>query len=331
MAMLKLPFEQHTAADEAAAKVTGSAVLLGAGFSKWAVDLPLADELFDYQIHVWGPRDDHRLRIVAALKQDWEARHPGGAAEEFVAYGLRQSRRQREAVLWYIGRRLCEPFVRRSLLLRRERRYVLTIDDKAKLEIPGITEARRFLSQLCASVTPGIITTNYDMVVEYALGSRVFNYGRLGQHLLGSGPFPLSQWKYPVVLRGRVPLAKLHGSVSWDRRGCYADGRRGITGRALIVAPTPEKRPPSELADTWQLAHRILSEAQRILVFGFAFNQYDRAVLELLRTAGGGLRQVLLVDIYPPTGRAREVWPNAAVTAAEPTPDGLKTVEDWWR
>ncbi len=330
MGALPLPFEQHPSTDPAARDAVGSAVLLGAGFSKWSVGLPLASELFDFDVHVWGPRDHRKLQILDALEQYWGERHPGSTAEEFVAYGLGQSRTQREAVLWYIGRRLCEPFVRRSLLLRRERRYVLMIDDKAKLDVPGMEEARRFLHRLCALVTPGIVTTNYDMVVEYALGSRAFNYGELGERLLGSGPYPLSQWKYPLMLRGRVPLAKLHGSVSWDQHGCYVDGRRGITGRALIVAPTPEKRPPSQLRHVWKLAERILSDARRLLVFGFAFNPYDTAVLELLRAAGQNLRHVLLVDIRPPIQPARDLWPYAVVTATQPTPNGLKDAEDWW-
>jgi hypothetical protein len=306
-----------------------TALFLGAGFSKWAADLPVARELFDLNIDCWGPRDETKLGVLRALKRTWDQSHPGCGAEEFVAYGLLQPRKQREALLWYLGRRVSEPFMRYSLLLRRERRYTLMIDDKAKLRVPGVVTARRFLEYFTNAPLSGILTTNYDLLIEYALGTRVFNYGRIGKHLLGSGPYPLSQWKYPVLLRGRVPLAKLHGSISWDEYGCYADGRRAITGRALIVAPTPEKRPPPELAETWALAERVLLQAEHLLVFGFAFNPYDEAVLNLLASSQANIRSVLLVDIAPQIDRAKEVWPAATVASCPPPPEGLEVVRAW--
>ena len=55
----------------------------------------------------------------------------------------------------------------------------------------------------------GIVTLNYDLLVEYALGSRGFNYGAIGEVLRGRGPYPVSLWRNPVALSGRIPLAKL--------------------------------------------------------------------------------------------------------------------------
>ena len=91
------------------------------------------------------------------------------------------------------------------------------------------------------------MTTDYDLVVEYALGTRVFNYGLRYQRLTGRGPYPVSIWRRPVRLTGRLPIAKVHGSLSWDIYDLYTDGRRGLTGGALIVAPTADKKPPREL------------------------------------------------------------------------------------
>jgi len=40
------------------------ALFLGAGFSKWAADLPVASQLFDFDIEPWGPREYKKLEIV---------------------------------------------------------------------------------------------------------------------------------------------------------------------------------------------------------------------------------------------------------------------------
>ena len=106
-----------------------------------------------------------------------------------------------------------------------------------------------------------LLTTNYDLLVEYALGTKEMNYGMRGEVLTGRGPYPVSQWANPVTLTGSVSVAKMHGSVSWDENARYTDGRRGLTGDALIIAPTPEKSMPDSLRDVWDLAARILGRA----------------------------------------------------------------------
>ena len=95
--------------------------------------------------------------------------------------------------------------------------------------------------------------------MEYALGTKKMNYGVRGEVLTGRGAYPVSQWANPVTLVGSVSVAKMHGSVSWDENARYTDGRRGLTGEALIVAPTPEKGAPDSLRDVWDLAARILA------------------------------------------------------------------------
>src|SRR5215210_3488374 len=74
----------------------------------------------------------------------------------------------------------------------------------------------------------GVLTTNYDLLVEYAFGTKLFNYGHRGEVLLGPGSYPVSQWRNPVTLTGPISIAKMHGSISWDERGRYTDGRRGL-------------------------------------------------------------------------------------------------------
>jgi hypothetical protein len=175
----------------------------------------------------------------------------------------------------------------------------------------------------------GIITTNYDTIVEYALGTKGFNYGVRNQTLIGRGPYPVSEWRNPVTLKGDVSLAKIHGSISWDQNACYTDGRRGLTGHALIVAPTADKQPPQCLKDVWELAKHILQRTTHLLIFGFAFNPYDSAVLNLLKCAGTNIKSVLLIDIEPKTERARRLWPDAAIKSCPPSAQGPVEIQNW--
>jgi hypothetical protein len=46
------------------------AAFLGAGFSRWAAGLPLASEIFDFEIRVRGERERRRLERV---RQEWTA------------------------------------------------------------------------------------------------------------------------------------------------------------------------------------------------------------------------------------------------------------------
>lgn len=305
------------------------AVFLGAGFSKWAADLPVAAQLFDFRIEPFGVREASRLQFVRDFKEDWDARSPDASAEQFIAHSLASGDRYRKSVLWYVVRRLSEPYIWVEWHSGKWRRHVLMIDENRKLDRPGVSLAQDFLLHTFGGRPGGIITTNYDLLVEYALGSRRFNYGRPGERLVGRGPYPVSQWRHPVTLEGAIPLAKVHGSISWDTYGHYTDGRRGLTGDALIVAPTPEKRAPSILETEWELSARVLAKASCLLVFGFAFNPHDGALLEHLQANGSGVREVMLVDVSPRIEHAQGLWPKAAVRSVPPPPYGQTDLDQW--
>ncbi len=305
------------------------ALFVGAGFAKWSASLPVASQLFDFDVEPWGPREYSRLEIVKSLKQEWDIAHPHGLAEQFIANTLSLQQKSSEAILWYIVRRLSEPFIWKEYHAGRWRRHVLMIDENRKFNVPGVMEARNFLHRFPAASLAGVITTNYDMVVEYALGTKGFNYGVPNQILTGRGPYPISQWKNPVTLKGKIPLAKIHGSTSWDENGCYTNGRRGLTGHALIVAPTPQKKRPKSLRSVWELAEYILTSATRLVIFGFAFNPYDQAVLDLLLSVRQNMESVLLIDIEPKMEHAHNLWPNAAITSCKPPPEGDTEIQSW--
>jgi hypothetical protein len=305
------------------------ALLLGAGFSRWAANLPVASELFDFDIQIWGSREAGRLEIVKSCKEAWDVARPGGLPEQFIAQASSFAEREKKAVQWYLTRRLSEPFIWREWHAGRWRRHVLMIDENRRFGIEGVVRARDFLHRFCGPRLAGIITTNYDMLVEYSLGTKGFNYGVPGEVLTGRGAYPVSQWLNPVTLRGSIPLAKIHGSISWDEEGRYTDGRRGLTGGALIVAPMPDKSPPKHLEGVWSLAEDMLRAASALLVFGFAFNPYDEAVLSLLRGGGARLQSVLLLDIDPKVERACALWPNAKVISSGPPPSGSPVIRGW--
>ena len=289
-------------------------LLLGAGFSKWAMNLPIADELFDLQLEPWGQREAKKLADVACSWNSWRAQNPTSNVEQFIEYSASASGSTWESVNWYIVRKLVAPFIWQEFHAQKWRRHVLMIDERRVDRLGGMTKTRKFLNEVSWGLK-GIVTLNYDMLVEYAYGTKGFNYGQVGQVLSGRGPYPVSQWRNPVILRGHIPLAKLHGSVSWDYGSYYTDGRRGLTGNALIVPPTHEKVLPTHpfLQNAWSLAEHVLQHSRRLLVFGISFNTYDTAVRDLLTRAGTNLDSVQLIDIVDRTDQARTLWPHANI------------------
>ena len=132
-----------------------------------------------------------------------------------------------------------------------------------------------------------------------------------------------------MSLTGHLPLAKLHGSISRDLEGFYTEGRRGLSGAALIVPPSPQKQVQPALLFTWRLGRQILQSSRKLLVFGFAFNQYDQQLLHLLKLTGKEVRQILLVDPAPKPDLARLLWPEAEILCSEPPPTGAEQIARW--
>jgi len=306
-------------------------LIAGAGFSKWAAKLPLARELFDFRVKPFGVREAKKLASLRDFKTAWDGTHPSEPAEAFIDFALRQGRDSGKLVIWYVVRRLSDPYIWEEWHSGRWRRHVLMLDEHRKSDKPGVQEARAFLVGVLGTLLDGIVTTNYDLLVEYALGTTGFNYGIPGEQLVGRGPYPLSHWLHPVTLTGAVSLAKVHGSISWDTSARYTDGRRGMTGNALILAPVPNKKPPPELSAQWDLAARLLRRASSIVVFGFAFNPYDSEFLDHLRAESTSVKHVLLIDTRPKERSARDIWPNASLETLPPPPQSEPDIRKWLR
>lgn len=306
-------------------------VIAGAGFSKWAAKLPLAKDLFDCEIEPFGVREKNRLKFIRELKASWDLEHPTDPAEAFIDFAMHQDLRTSTMVLWYIVRCLSDPYIWQEWHAGKWRRHVLMIDENRKNERPGVEVAQNFLSGIFGANLQGIITTNYDLLIEYALGTNGFNYGVPGETLVGRGAYPLSSLLHPVVLTGVLSLAKVHGSISWDSRAHYTDGRRGLTGNALILAPVPGKTVASELEGQWQLAASLLNKAERIVVFGFAFNQYDKELLDHFSIHGAAVKSVLIIDINPNIEGVKRIWPHASIAALPPPPESEHDIREWLR
>lgn len=164
-------------------------------------------------------------------------------------------------------------------------------DERAIRENERIMYLNKFFTTLSNNGLKGILTCNYDTIVECALGMSGFNYGVIGEKLTGRGINPLFPWQNAHLnVTGSIPLVKLHGSLSWDKSTKYTSGKPGINGNALIVPPASEKMPSAELHDVWTLGERILGISNVLIVFGFAFNPYDQALLNYLKNHGHNIR-----------------------------------------
>jgi hypothetical protein len=260
---------------------------VGAGFSRWSCDLPLVGDLFDLAIHVDNEQEERRLRRLEAIFDSWRTKNPESHVELFIAFA-QQRPRSRFLVNWYVVRRLTDQFV--SVTGRRKTFY---INSYRAAGHPGVSRARALFARLAEGRTLDIVTTNYDMVPEYALSSRGMNYGRKGEQI-GYTPYPYIQ---PVYALGEVRISKLHGSVSWHESGAKGtDSRYGLSGKCLIVPPVSEKTAPPLLRDQWKLARRLLSEADILIVFGFSFNANDQAVRRLVSRRVAPSTPILFVD-----------------------------------
>ncbi len=313
-------------------------LLLGAGFSKWAAGLPVASELFDFQMELDTRDEERKSQILKSFKEGWDKEKQHRAnAEQFIEYVFSSANKNEivtNALVWYLQRRLVDNCIwKEGGYQRRINRRVLMFDEERKFQVSGIQTARQFILNSNPRGN-GIITTNYDTLIEYALGTKLFNYGKYGEPLKGRGPYPAANSnKNPVKLGGNISIAKVHGSLSWDEYGTkYTDCKLTITRRKpLIVPPTQYKKPPDTLKYEWELSAQILKETSHMIVFGFAFNAYDRCFLDHLQSNGRDIQQVLVVDVNPNQVQsgARKIWPNAEVESILPPPDGEDRLNKW--
>ena len=86
-------------------------LFLGAGFSNWAVNLPTANDLFDFKVNIFNRSDERNIEAVKSLKFQWDEEHPKGNNEQFILHASELTEKQRSSVFWHLTRRLAEPFI----------------------------------------------------------------------------------------------------------------------------------------------------------------------------------------------------------------------------
>lgn len=281
-------------------------LFLGAGFSKWCMNLPLVNELFDFKISLVRPKDEIWLSKLQSAKSLWD--QDGGSNNElFIKDVLLGSKvRMKKYLIKYLTRRLSEPFLSPHYGGGYQ---TFMFDDKPLKSISGLTMARDFLFQLNTDKVYGIITTNYDLVVEYSLGTKYFHYSSQGEAVKGRGHnyvFPAHHT--PVILKGAITLSKIHGSLSNDGHSYWSSGICGLNGNANIVPPIPEKESKPELAQEWKSAIEILNNTSHLIVFGFNFNEYDTSILNLLKSNSDTIEKISIIDVESKINKASKIW-----------------------
>jgi SIR2-like domain len=163
----------------------------------------------------------------------------------------------------------------------------------------------QFLKALRGRPLTGIVTTNYDLVVEKLLGPEPrgrlggFNYGKAGESVEGRHPLS-SKWSYgPIQLMGKIPLLKLHGSLNWASSSDgsvikYVDARpsRGRRFEAVLLPPGLSEAPI--LTGVRDLAKEVLTASNIWIFCGYSMPDYDKDIISLLRSSAvGQLRRVI--------------------------------------
>lgn len=264
-------------------------LFVGAGFSA-AAGLPDTKSLFASTPPADTERRNALLRRVRERYHAWLAQNPAGYPEAYLAH-IRGHLEWAEAVQFMALRLLLEHAevgqIGRPAIIRHN------ID-----RTTGRTEHEEFWDALFSgrvSRPLTVLTTNYDVLCERGLRNSPrpsrhrpgFNYG-FGTEELSGGGFPAHRATDPVVVRGRVPLLKLHGSISWSvvngTLTRYRDCRPGIRGDAAIVAPGSGDR-ESFLEPLWQQASEALMRSPRWIFVGYSFPAYDVRTRDLLAQA----------------------------------------------
>jgi len=307
-------------------------VFLGAGFSAVG-GVPLASQIFDLRPDVDRVSRQRLVERVEGGWDDWRAR-TGGAPEQYLAY-LESSGAggQWRDATWYVSLVIALSMGDlRGIGYNDQPTIVKTNINRTS----GVPSHERFWTTLFRHTEDVVVvTTNYDILPERGMRNiprptlprPAFHYGFGSERLIGSGAPSFSHLR-PIMASGRVPLLKLHGSVSWSiengRVGHYFDCRPAIQGKALIVAPVTEKSVPRYLKPVWDKAADALSRSDTWIVIGYSFPTYDETVNALFVA---NARHAPRVHILNPDrnveARVRGLLPVATVFGYPGLPEGV--------
>lgn len=310
-------------------------ILLGAGYS-YVGGVPLASQLFDRK-----PLVDRitRRNLVEGVQAGWVSWHEQneGAPEQYLAFLENRHDKQWTDAIWYVGLIIALATSRVERVGRNPTITRHNIDRTT--QVPVLEEFWSTIFRRTEDIN--VVTTNYDILAERGLRHeprpRVprpgFNYGE-GPEILAGGGYPSYSHIQRISVEGRVPLLKLHGSVSWgfrDRKLVkYHDCRPAVRGDPAIVAPVTSKKIPTWLEATWDLASHALSKSDVWIVVGYSLPNYDLLVRELLRSSGSHSPQIRVFDPNPQvSSKFASLIPGAKVSSHQGLPQGVKDLEDF--
>jgi hypothetical protein len=319
-----------------------TAVIVGAGFS-YVAGLPLAQDLFAGDVFASSRAAGVRYQRVLRAWEAWSATHDGGP-EQFLSEVYRTDPNGRVPWLWaaeFVAAVLATPRAQDQGAF--QFRYAGRITRPVNAPIHSA-----FWDVVLSSFdVAGVVTTNYDILVERGLRHRCttrpprpgFYYGGLPKPQILKGaalPFSAQQPLSLIELGGGVPVYKLHGSLNWGTDSgqlvIYQDLRPAFRrgGDARIVPPVEEKKAPEWLSGVWQGARKVLERASTWIVCGYSLPEYDVAVRELFSEAGLERRvtTILLIDPFAASiaDRWRAVAPDAEIRCLPGLPQALNRI-----
>jgi hypothetical protein len=322
------------------------ALFLGAGFSK-AGHLPLTRDLLDGQLWIVSRRQQQRVIEVLGSWDAWRAEH-GDDVGEFLHAAFRgQVETSTPGTL--PGAPLPWPWVAQYLAARLSEHTGGARGGNSPRYFEGLANPSRVgahqslfrgLSETGCTLV-GVVTSNYDLLAERVLRPRAvrgwptggFHYAGLPQPQVAVGTG--RPWRArdgsrsrTIELTGEVPLAKLHGSLNWERHGSahdvcstvtiWQDLRRSfrLDATPAIVAPVPEDLPELWLQPIWDAAASLLRSADEWVVIGYSLPVYDQAIRSLLSAAAHG-QSIVVRDPRADSLLAayRELLPDSTVVA----------------
>jgi hypothetical protein len=304
--------------------VTRIAVITGAGFSR-AGGWPDTSAILDHA--AWAVTADKAARYsgVWDAYEAWKTSAPNPSGDAFMAEAAAGGVPgvTWEMVVEVVQATLASPGMNASW--RFSPRY-----GDSLMQASRVAAHRAFFAGvLAAGHLAGVVSLNYDLLVEKVLGPAGFRYGGLPRPQVcvgrASSPFPRDREREPLELTGAVPVWKPHGSLNWHRQWAdwnhassritiYPDLRAAFrgNGEAAIIPPIMvENTVPAWLAGIWAGAGDLLRSVEEWWVAGYSLPDADVALKETLRTAAaaGTLRRIYVRN---KSERTRTRWEDIA-------------------
>lgn len=285
-------------------------VILGAGWSHVA-GLPLTRDLMSLDPVAASEEAAQRFITVRESWQEWKKSNPGENAEAFFLDVY-------NSVLHYPPWSWVLQYLEAALGVAQDWGGGHNIRYANRIIKPSYCGDHRLFWRSVTSryELSGVVTSNYDLLIERSLrhrpmrsGEPGFHYGGIRRPQVAKGqalPFSVSRQEREVALMGRVPLFKLHGSLNWASLNgqvmIYQDTRAAFRqrGAALIVPPLPEKEAPAWLRPIWTEAVEALAQSDTWIVCGHSLQEYDQALQSLFARAAsmGRPNRVCILDPF---------------------------------